>query len=191
MGWGEFVMNPLVQRALQSRFQTAQPNTSLEQANQKVAYGEQMKQFQAIPQQGAWSGAANSGAGGSPTVGGDQIDRILRTIRNRESGGNYTAKNPVSSASGAYQFINSTWRGLGGQGTAASATPQEQDRIARAYVQRLLNQHGGNLEAVPASWYTGSYKGKGNLNYNPGGPGNPLTVQQYVDKWLADYNKYG
>lgn len=184
-------VNPLVQRALSSRFNTSQPTVGLEQATQKVAYDAQMKamQGQQMPQ-GAWSSIPGLG-GGSQTVGGDQIDRILRTIRNRESGGNYTAKNPVSTASGAYQFINSTWQGLGGQGTAASASPQEQDRIARMYVQRLLNQYGGNLEAVPASWYTGSYKGKGNLNYNPGGPGNPLTVQQYVDKWLADYAKYG
>ena len=74
---------------------------------------------------------------------------------------------------------------------AAQASQAEQDRIARQYVTRLVNQYGNNIEAIPATWYTGHYRGKGNLNYRPKGAGNPLTVQQYVDKWLADFNRYG
>jgi muramidase (phage lysozyme) len=39
---------------------------------------------------------------------------ILETIRTFESGGNYSAENPDTSASGAYQFLDTTWDGYGG-----------------------------------------------------------------------------
>jgi len=47
-----------------------------------------------------------------------------------ESGGNPTAQNRTSTASGAYQFLDSTWRGLGGTGRAKDASFAEQTRIA-------------------------------------------------------------
>lgn len=54
-----------------------------------------------------------------------------------ESGGDYRAKNPVSSAGGKYQIIDSTWYAYGGayypgSHPAAEAPPEEQDRIATA-----------------------------------------------------------
>src|SRR5712664_2934123 len=59
---------------------------------------------------------------------------LLALIRHRESGGNYTATNMVSTASGAYQFINSTWAAVAkgsGVGTtyahALDAPPVVQD----------------------------------------------------------------
>lgn len=59
---------------------------------------------------------------------------ILSQIKACESGGSYTVVNPSSGASGAYQFLTSTWRGLpasAGYSTAASAPPSVQDRAAR------------------------------------------------------------
>lgn len=54
-----------------------------------------------------------------------------------ESGGNPTAKNPGSTASGLFQFINGTWRAYGGlefAPTARQATVQQQYIVAnRAY----------------------------------------------------------
>jgi len=59
---------------------------------------------------------------------------LLALIRKRESNNDYTRIKPVSSASGAYQFINGTWRiacantGVGGAYTrAATAPPVDQD----------------------------------------------------------------
>jgi hypothetical protein len=62
---------------------------------------------------------------------------FLSCVRWRESRNNYTAQNPTSSASGAYQFIDGTWRtvsvkaGHGGYGRALHAPPYVQDAVAR------------------------------------------------------------
>src|SRR5690606_790505 len=42
------------------------------------------------------------------------IEQVLTTIRRVESGDNYLATNRGSSASGAYQIIDSTWNDYGG-----------------------------------------------------------------------------
>lgn len=52
-------------------------------------------------------------------------------VMQRESGGNITAKNPTSSASGKWQFINSTWAGYGGYAEAWMAPESVQDGKAR------------------------------------------------------------
>ena len=62
---------------------------------------------------------------------------FLACVRRHESGGNYRAENPVSTASGAYQFLDSTWQtmsaraGHRGWGHAASAPPAVQDAVAQ------------------------------------------------------------
>ncbi len=73
-----------------------------------------------------------------------QAHPFLTCVRNHESGGNYQAKNPGSSASGAYQFLDSTWRtvsaraGQGGYGSARYAPWYVQDSVAL-----WLYQNGG------------------------------------------------
>ena len=62
---------------------------------------------------------------------------FLACVRRHESGGDYRAQNPSSSASGAYQYIRSTWvvvsarAGHGGYPTASSAPPHVQDAVAQ------------------------------------------------------------
>lgn len=47
-----------------------------------------------------------------------------------ESRGNYTARNRRSTASGKYQFLNSTWAGRYGVNRAYLATPEQQEQAA-------------------------------------------------------------
>lgn len=53
-----------------------------------------------------------------------------------ESGGNPTAQNPSSTASGLFQFLDSTWQSVGGSGRAKDAPASEQYmRAERLYAQ--------------------------------------------------------
>jgi len=67
----------------------------------------------------------------------DRVDTIMACIRAHESGGDYRAHNPVSSAAGAYQFIAGTWIVLSrlanhpGWVSAGDAPAQVQDLVAR------------------------------------------------------------
>lgn len=49
----------------------------------------------------------------------------------RESGGNPTAQNPRSTASGLWQFLDSTWANYGGYAKARYAPPDVQNEKAR------------------------------------------------------------
>lgn len=64
---------------------------------------------------------------------------ILERIKQCESGGNYRALNPESGASGAYQFLDSTWREMPqsrGYRKAMYAPPGRQDRAAQTLYAR-------------------------------------------------------
>ncbi len=66
---------------------------------------------------------------------GVYVPAIMIEIRRCESGGNYQAVNRSSGASGAYQFLRSSWAAYGhntrfGTSTGAAATPAQQDEAA-------------------------------------------------------------
>jgi hypothetical protein len=80
------------------------------------------------------------------------LSNVLGQIRTNESGGNYTAQNPTSTASGAYQFVNGTWQGLTQQSgigtqypTAKSAPPNVQDAVAAYALERNPNANSSSL----------------------------------------------
>lgn len=135
------------------------------------------------------------GAPGGPRASGTgtDVDRILSTIKARESGGNYGAQSKSSSASGAYQFIDSTWQGLtkkygiGQEFGKAKLAPKEiQDAIAKAYVNDILKQAGGDVSKVPLAWYTGNTQGK--MSASALAANNGLTPEAYQSKWMSEYS---
>ena len=77
---------------------------------------------------------ATGGGGASGNARGPGWD----ALRKCESGGNYAAISPGGTYRGAYQFDVRTWRGLGGAGDPAAASPAEQDLRA----QMLFDQRG-------------------------------------------------
>jgi hypothetical protein len=68
--------------------------------------------------------------GGPAPAPGDCDYAIPCDIVMRESGGDYQADNPNSSACGAYQILDSTWNGYGGYSSACDAPPSVQDAKA-------------------------------------------------------------
>jgi len=123
---------------------------------------------------------------------GSDVDRILATIRQRESSNNYGARAPGGSASGAYQFIDSTWQsltkkfGIGAEYSSAAMAPKDiQDAIARRYVEDILKRAGGDVSKVPLEWYTGNLQGSmtpDQLRANRG-----LTAEMYQSKWMQEF----
>lgn len=131
----------------------------------------------------AWSGAVGTGTGGYGGTGGaggggektgptapittGTTQQVLDTIKQKESGGNYQAQAKGSSASGAYQFTDSTWKdltkkhGIGQEfARAKDAPPEIQDMIAKLHAEKFLKQAGGDIAGVAKGWYTGNIQGQ-------------------------------
>jgi len=139
---------------------------------------------------------ASAPTGSSPPPVTGTTAQILATIRQKESGSNYQAQSRSSTASGAYQFINSTWQSLTRQfniGTeysrAVDAPPAIQDAVAGAYVNQILSRNNNDVSVVPLVWYTGNAQGRMSeaaLAANRG-----LTPQRYQTEWMQLFASMG
>ena len=85
------------------------------------------------------------------------LSDVLAQVRQRESGGNYQAQSPTSTASGAYGFINATWRTEAARAgfsqyadaPAKFAPPAVQDAVA-ANAASTFNPNSSYLWAASA-----------------------------------------
>jgi hypothetical protein len=116
-----------------------------------------------------------------------QIANILATIRYLESRGNYTAPPNKGRASGAYQFITSTWNNYAGYRDAYLAPPEIQDERAAADVTRFLAQWNNDVSMIPVMWYyPRASRDVALMDIVPvPSAGNVLTVREYQQRWLA------
>lgn len=115
---------------------------------------------------------------------------VLETIRTLESGRDYNAESPTSTASGAYQFVDGTWANYGGYAHASSAPPNVQDAKAAEHVTAILAAHGSDVAEVPVVWYIGHLPTGDSPTWNavPAG-GNVLTPREYQRRWLDTYDR--
>ncbi|WP_223841290.1 LysM peptidoglycan-binding domain-containing protein [Kocuria sp. cx-116] len=100
-------------------------------------------------------GGAAVGAMAMPANAAPSTD--LGAIKQCESGGDYQAVNASSGASGAYQFLTSTWQSMGattaGYATAADAPAAVQDKAAA----ELMARSGASQWECSSMIASGSY----------------------------------
>ena len=137
----------------------------------------------------AQNGTATDSA---PTTGSNasEVDKFLAAIRQHESGGNYTAFNAAGGASGAYQYIQSTWssyaRAAGfaqyANGPASEAPPAVQDAVAKYNAEKLF-QDSGSWKTAAESWYYPAWANDPTKQNDVPYPsaGNTLTIGAYGD----------
>lgn len=140
---------------------------------------------------GPWSPVADENLAFVDT----DLDVVLKTIRQMESGNNYRAINKGDGvgdwATGAYQFIDSSWDNYWGYARAYLAPPDIQDAKAKELVYWLINKFGKRLMNVPVGWYLPSaLSNPAKMDQVPAAnEGNTLTPRQYGHKWLTEYRK--
>ena len=111
------------------------------------------------------SGSFGTGTSGLNYTGSSDAQSIANAIKQIESGGNYGAKG-ASGESGAYQFMPSSWSSwaktyLGDAN--APMTPANQDKVAMAKIQSLLDQ-GYDARQVALIWNGGQPVEKKGVN---------------------------
>lgn len=120
---------------------------------------------------------------------GVPIDVVMATTRQLESGGDYSAQAQGSSASGAYQVIDSVWNGYGGHARAVDAPPDVQDQFAYEAFVAILKRYGSDVSTIPLAWYYPAAIGDAALMDLVPAPdaGNVLTPREYQAKWMEMY----
>jgi hypothetical protein len=118
---------------------------------------------------------------------------FLGAVRQHESGGNYTAYNAAGGASGAYQYIQSTWTseanaagyGQYAGGPASSAPPAVQDAVAAYNAQSIFNSTH-SWKYVAENWYYPAYANPADQGLVPvPSAGNTETIGAYGDQILS------
>lgn len=123
-------------------------------------------------------------------VGSSILDRLMGSIKQQESSGNYRATNP-SGASGGYQILRSNFEGPGGWDMQALGrdisyndfinNPNLQDAIARYQLSNYLKKYGA--AGAAAAWYGGPGAVKLINSTNP--QGQYPSISAYVKAIMA------
>lgn len=122
------------------------------------------------------------------------LSQFMAAVRQIESGGNYRAIGPrtrYGNATGAYQFLNSTWGGYGGYRRAADAPPRVQDQRAAQLMSQYYRQFGSwNLVAVAWHGGPGAARRAQRSGRISGGDVN-ISTQTYVNRVMGTMGRGG
>ncbi|GJD43990.1 hypothetical protein AFCDBAGC_1852 [Methylobacterium cerastii] len=140
------------------------------------------------PQARPISFASNTGPAGD----------YLATTRATESGGNDTAKNPTSTATGRYQFTGQTWAGLArkypelGLTADGRTDPAQQEKAMQAFTNdnaRVLTSKG--IPITPGNLYVSHFLGEaGGPRFIAGAMSNPdAPASAFVDPKAVAANR--
>jgi murein DD-endopeptidase MepM/ murein hydrolase activator NlpD len=134
-------------------------------------------------------GAGDPVSGRTPAAARDEVAVILATIRQVESGHAYTLGPNERGASGAYQYLASTWDRHGGFAEAYLAPPEVQDERARRDVEGILAVTHGNVAMVPVIWYDPPAAGDPALMDRVPEGRDALTVRVYQRRWIETFER--
>lgn len=113
------------------------------------------------------------------------IEMVMAAIRQVESSNDYQIRNNVSTASGAYQIIDSTWGGYEGYERAYLAPPSVQDKRARELMEKQLTKVDNDPDLLAAWWFLGRVPRGVEWDIAPAS--NPITPRQYVERFREHY----
>lgn len=133
------------------------------------------------------------------------VEAVLATIRQLESGNNYTINTRGGSdACGAYQYVTSTWQVMlqrtinAGQlpgntprySRACQAPKNVQDAVARYDVVSFLGSVRDDVSLVPIHWYypAAIQSWPAMAGFVP--PGNSISLGDYQRKWMQTYSVF-
>jgi hypothetical protein len=116
---------------------------------------------------------------------GLSLPQIRDAIGKYESNDDYEAENPNSTASGRYQYIDSTWANYGGYFRAKDAPAEIQDRRMMNDLQWRWNHYGGDVEQIIAHHYYPALAGDKTKWNAPVPVQGGISLRVYVDGVLA------
>lgn len=133
----------------------------------------------------------------------ENMDDLSARVAMRESNGEFSAKNPYSSAHGAFQYTHSTWGGHGGFDSADQAPPEMQYNRFVTDMAGAIKRNGGSVPVGILSQFEGEgaakklLKDPSKLYSAPGTHNGSETGYKRVrsilgaptaDAWVSDHN---
>lgn len=148
-----------------------------------------------VPGSGVTTDALVSGSHDAATAAQDPLlTAFFQNTRRSESGGNDNAKNPNSSATGRYQFLEGTWADLAQRHPELGLTPDgrtdpaQQERAMKVFTQENAGTLGkSGVPVNPGTLYAAHFLGAGGAaKVLAGDPNSPVSA--YVDPAVVQAN---